>query len=89
MVTVHQIKSWPKYFEATLHGEKTAEFRRNDRDYIEGDYLLMREWNPEKAEQKPYTGRYLLAKITHIMEPEEPWIGIPPGYIILSIKVLD
>lgn len=51
---VHSIKCWPEPFEAMKRGEKTAEFRLNDRDYRVGDTLLIREWCPDAKE---YTHR--------------------------------
>lgn len=55
MKTVEK-KVWPEYFEQILSGSKTFELRLNDFDIVEGDALLLKEWDPET---KQYTGREL------------------------------
>lgn len=62
---LHELKSWPKYFEASLHGEKNFEVRKNDRDFQRGDRLTLREWNPDTKE---YTGRTLNAIVGRVYE---------------------
>ena len=44
--TRHELKTWPKSFSAILNGFKKHEVRVNDRDFLEGDELYLREWNP-------------------------------------------
>lgn len=53
-MTMHELKTWPPYFEAVAKGEKTFEVRKNDRGFRRGDVLCLREWDP-KTEK--YTGR--------------------------------
>lgn len=43
----HELKCWPHSFHAVRDGLKTFEVRSNiDRDFREGDWLLLRKWNP-------------------------------------------
>ena len=77
---VHSIKCWPEPFEAMKRGEKTAEFRLNDRDYRVGDTLLIREWCPDAKE---YTHREIHRSITHILAEG---FGLPSGYVMLSLS---
>lgn len=80
MRPVHELKILPKYFEAVKAGIKTFEIRKNDRDYQNGDYLALREWNGEE-----YTGRSLLVIVTYIFE----LFGITDcaeGYVVMSIQ---
>ena len=56
-------KTWPKFFEKIMSGEKTFEFRLADTDYKVGDVLVLREWDPEKNE---YTGREIKKTITYV-----------------------
>lgn len=47
--TTHEVKSWPREFEAMIDGIKNFEVRRNDRDYQPGDVLVLREWVPTEG----------------------------------------
>ncbi len=51
---IHQLKTWPKYFEAVRRGTKLFEIREADRDFRIGDILLLMEWDPHTAD---YTGQ--------------------------------
>ena len=59
MKTVEK-KVWPEYFQKILEGKKTFELRLNDFDIVEGDTLVLKEWNPKT---KDYTGRVLERKV--------------------------
>lgn len=88
---VHELKSDPLCFQAVYSGNKLAEIRKDDRDYEEYDYILLRQtqWSgADMAEHgKPlvYTGRKALLKIKHVHEG----IGMKEGYVALSFTVLD
>jgi len=88
----HEVKIWPNYFDDVADRKKTHELRRNDRSYSVGDTMVMREWIPETG---TYTGREILAEITHIIERglaasdrSKITMGLSPGYEILSIDVM-
>ena len=76
---VHELKTWPEYFEPVFRRQKTAELRRNDRQYNVGDVLYLREWEPLSA---AYTGRDCYRVVTHIVRGGE-WLA--PGYCMLSV----
>jgi DNA-directed RNA polymerase subunit RPC12/RpoP len=78
MTTTHQLKTWPRYFEAIRSGEKTWEFRKDDRNYQVGDALCLREWS-DVAET--YTGRVEVRHVTYIARGEL----IPEGYCVMSV----
>ena len=80
---VHSLKCWPDPFGAMERGEKTAEFRLNDRDFREGDILILREWCPVSGE---YTGQELRRTITHVLDAG---FGLPDGYAMLSLNRVD
>lgn len=74
----HDLKTWTEPFQQMWMGNKTAEFRKNDRGFKVGDTLLLREWLPSKDK---YTGREIEAEITHITFDH----GITSGYAMLSL----
>lgn len=76
---VHSLKCWPEPFEAMLCGDKTAEFRYNDRDYAVGDRLRIQEWCPQS---ESYTGREIERVVSHVLSAG---YGIPEGYAMLSL----
>ena len=82
-MTIHELKCWPVYFEPLATGEKTAEIRKNDRDFKVGDILRLREWSPGRLR---YTGRDAYRKITHILELDEVVSGPDAhNYVLLSL----
>lgn len=43
----HELKCWPKYFCSHRTGHKTFEIRRrDDRDFLVGDVLVLKEFDP-------------------------------------------
>lgn len=79
---VHNLKTWPIMFNATLNGIKNFEFRIDDREFKKGDWLLLQEYEPTKKE---YSGRELLVKVTFILHGGV--FGIPENYCIMSIRI--
>lgn len=79
----HVLKTWPEFFEAVLDGRKTFEIRKNDRDYHEGDSLVLQEWDPK--DQK-YTGRRVEARVTYATDGGA--LGcLAEGHVCMGIKV--
>lgn len=83
----HDLKTWPEFFEAMLSGEKTFELRKDDRGFVTGDILLLREWNPATKE---YSGRELTRKVTWLLGHRAEagcaaTFGLLPGYVIMGI----
>lgn len=76
----HQLKIYPEHFEPVVAGLKTAELRINDRDFKEGDIILLREfvWG------STYTGRWVEVRIAHVADVRE-WCK---DAVLLSIEVL-
>jgi hypothetical protein len=78
---LHELKVWPKFFEALADGSKTFEARWDDRVFIEGDVLHLREWDNE---QGVYTGRSLTRHVTYILRG--PAFGVERGYVVMALK---
>lgn len=82
MKKIHDLKIGPFFFNAVSCGDKKAEFRQNDRDFMCGDFLRLREWDGE------YTGSELMVVITHIL-PIEKLIPGAGSWAMLSIERTD
>jgi hypothetical protein len=83
MRQLHDLKTWPEMFAAVASGEKTAEIRRNDRNFAVGDWLDLGEFDPET---RVYTGRSLLVEVTHILRLAD-WVpGADPAFVMLSFR---
>lgn len=78
---VHELKINTEYAIVVARGEKTFEIRKNDRDFKEGDVLIMREF-----ENGEYLDIAIVAEVTYILEEFE---GLQDGYVVLGIKVLN
>lgn len=82
----HYLKTWPKFFDAVLSGVKTFEFRKNDREFMLGDHLLLKEWDPQT---EAYTGRELEVHVNYILrccdhgKPIPDW---PMGWCVMGIN---
>lgn len=79
---IHELKTWPEYFEEVFAGRKTFEVRQNDRGFNVGDQLFLREYDPET---KCYTGRELTRTVTYILRGRD-FTGIHDGTIVMAIK---
>ena len=64
MTVIHK-KIWPEYFENVKSGRKKFELRVNDFDVVEGDILVLEEWD---SGTKQYTGRKIEKKITYVLK---------------------
>lgn len=90
----HDLKCVPSQFEAVLSGEKPWEFRENDRDFMVGDELVLREWDPasprcgsrRKGDEK-YTGRAIRARVVYVLHGGR--FGIPAGFCIMTLDCVE
>lgn len=75
---VHELKIWSEYFDDIASGRKTFEVRKNDRDFKEGDLLMLMECVDEM-----HTGRGISKTISYILEGGR--FGIQDDYIVMSL----
>ena len=78
----HYLKIKPSYFESISSGQKTFEFRKNDRDYHIGDELILAEYDTL------FTGRKVAARISYILNADDI-CQAAAGYVILGITIHD
>lgn len=76
----HELKIKPEYYRAVEKGDKTFEVRFNDRNYHKYDILHLREWFGGE-----YTGRYIDAEVTYILDDPK---FCKEGYVVMAIKVI-
>lgn len=79
---VHELKIHPEYYKDVLLGLKKVEIRYNDRDFKEGDTLVLNEWNPETEK---YTGCQVKRKVSNVYKNLP---GVLSNYVVLQISKL-
>lgn len=80
MTGIHELKTWPEAFGAIFDGWKTFEWRKVDRNFLEGDRVILREWDPTS---ETYTGRELGAEVGFVLRA--PAFGVPAGFCVFSL----
>ena len=84
---IHSLKIWSKYFNAVISGEKTFEVRKNDRGFLVGDLLLLREYDPTA---KTFSGKTIGKKVTYILPLSNQLCGgcgeDSTQYVIMAIN---
>jgi hypothetical protein len=94
-VAEHELKTWPEPFAAVRRGEKTHEYRVNDRNYAVGDVLVLREWVPHdgtcylepcNCRKGRYTGEVERVRVTYVMKAGS--FGLPIDVCVMSVKPL-
>ena len=85
-MATHYLKCINPYFQDILDGRKTLEIRKNDRNYKEGDFLVLGEGKADA--QAP---RAVLVKVVGVLTSaansmSEEDIGLKEGFVGLSIE---
>lgn len=100
MGDVHELKCQEKYFEAALNEGKTAEFRLNDRDYKQGDVMVLNEVREltfaSVVEVDAYyyeyekTGRAMICLITNVTKINDVHYKLEklPEFVVISFRVV-
>ena len=79
-MTIHELKTWPEFYEQVICGAKTFEIRRDDRGFRVGDVLCLREWNPAT---KTYTGRTYYTSVSYTLTGTA--VGIADGFVVMAL----
>ena len=88
----HELKTDPIVFDDIKRGHKTFELRKDDRDYMVGDRLVLRQTaysleEMQKGSPFRYTGDYLIVKVKYILYG--PAYGLLDGWCIMSIELCE
>lgn len=78
---VHDVKLGATFFEDVKTGRKTFELRKNDREYKEGDTIVLHEYKDGAT-----TGRTITKKIVYMLED---FTGLEDGYCILGLGAVE
>lgn len=79
---IHELKTVQPYFDDVASGNKTFEVRKNDREFMVGDFLALNEYDPQQLPGMEYTGRCMLAQVTYILRTPE---YCKEGFITMGI----
>ena len=79
-----ELKTINPYFTDVWNGDKPFEIRKDDRDYILGDILWLREY----ATTTGYSGRSIIAEVSYII-PAGVFKGLVEGYCAMTIDILQ
>jgi hypothetical protein len=85
-VTIHVLKTHTDPFEEVWNFRKLFEWRKNDRGYQAGDWLVLREWDAASHPGDQYSNRRVLAHVPYVLRGPSIW-GVPEGYCVMSIAV--
>lgn len=77
---VHNLKIAPTYFQDVVSGKKKFEVRENDRGFLLGDILRLKEYD---LENKRYTGQEVIVEIIYLLENFD---GLKENYVVLGIS---
>lgn len=75
----HHLKIAPVFYRDVISGKKKFEIRVNDRNFLEGDHLVLREF-----EDGEYTGNEVEVLVTYI--PDFP---LPGNYVVMGIAPVE
>jgi hypothetical protein len=80
-MAAHFLKTVQPYFDEVWEGRKKFEVRNNDRDFKEGDYVYLQEFNPEN---NLYSGKEVRAIITYVLKE---FHALSNGYVAFSFNI--
>jgi len=80
---VHVLKTVQPYFNEVWWENKTFEVRKNDRDFKEGDVLILEEY---KVEEQKFTGRKIQVYVSYILKN---FPAVDKDYVVLGIKIME
>lgn len=77
----HALKTWPEYFKLAREGKKRFELREDDREFKEGDKIILQEYDPSA---KKYSGEEVTFQCGFILRG--PTFGLKKGSCIIQLE---
>lgn len=85
---IHDLKTWPEYFERVKTGGKRVELRPDDRKFQVGDLLRLQEYEPGRPGWEGYyRGAEYVVRVTDIVRSSQ--LGVQYGWCAMSIRPLN
>jgi hypothetical protein len=90
---IHWLKTDQPFFDAIWDGDKTFEIRKNDRNFAEGDLLILGEGIGILGEGKsvlrhPSAPRAVIARVTHVLDKMHCFEGVHLDYVAMGLHYL-
>jgi len=88
----HELKTDPEPFNDVWCGLKTFDIRHNDRGFMEGDLLILKETTYTGSQIRggmplEYAGREIIVVVRHILYGAGNDYGLDGTWVIMSIHV--
>jgi hypothetical protein len=83
---IHELRCWPDSFQAVWDGIKTFEVRVDDRNYRDGDQLLLSEYDPHTER---YSGRKVLVDVPYLLPGGQCCTVLSVSAVVMSIRVVS
>ncbi len=82
---IHELKSWPDFYDPILRKERLFEIRKETwkRRFRVEDILWLREYHPYEAK---YTGRQIVAHVPYLLRG--PSWDIAADTVVMSVQIL-
>ena len=94
---IHELKTWPEFFDAVERGEKTFEVRKDDRGFQVGDELRLARFQPVPGSIDGMGGFFtraemskpavIRARITYKLPGGR--FGIDPSWCVLGFHIIE
>lgn len=82
MTRMHTLRTWPDAFYAVLDGSKNFEHRKNDRQFRQGDKVILHAWDPA-TKDRVANAPVIVADIGFVLHG--PAFGVAAGYCVFSL----
>jgi hypothetical protein len=81
-VRTHTLRTWPEAFNAVLCGEKNFEHRKDDRQFRQGDKVILHAWDPATKAPVP-DAPSIVADVGFVLRG--PAFGVAEGFCVFSL----